>query len=217
MSQLMSTIGSWVGKNTGILNTAATGVGTLANFLQGRKQNSYNDAILANEQQKQAILNDPAKMAAKVASFRHPLDQGLVSGVGNATQGYLAERGLSAAPTIQEQVMAQALGPFVNQNENTALMAALQSLGIPYAGMQPKFATPINLQGVLQSLLKGMPGTSGTIQSAPSTAGLPMPKAPDIPMPSALPPTEFTDPIFSDADWSSMWNLMPSGSSAGGG
>lgn len=210
MSQLMSNIGSWIGKNTGILNTAATGVGTLANFLQGRKVNSYNDAILANEQAKQAILNDPAKMAAKVAMFRHPLDQGLVSGVGNATQGYLAERGLSASPAIQEQVMAQALGPYVNENENTSLMAALRSLGIPYEGMAPRFPTPINLQGVLQSLLKGFPASS-TSANPVDTSGLPMPKAPNIPLPD---PT--FSPTFSDSDWSSMWNLMPVGEGGAG-
>lgn len=214
----MSSTGS-IGK---ILPTALAGFGTLSNFLQGRKQNSYNQSIIDQQKANQAILNDPAAMAAKIAEFRRPLNQGLVSGVGNAVQGSVAERGLAASPSAFEQVMAQALGPEVNQNENSALEAALKSLQIPYSyGTQrPQYPSPVNMTSLLQSLLK-KPGTAtatpGAATSTPSTFD---PNASQIyggNNPFAGESPDSGAGTGDGFDWSSLWAMVPQGAGVGAG
>jgi len=171
MSQIFSGLGNMLGGNKGaVLPAAMSGFGVLSNWLQARKQNAYNQQILDAQKKSYATLNDPAAFAAKMAQFRAPLSAGLTKGVGNEVQAYLAERGLSSSPSIQEQVMAQALAPFLQSQNSTAMQGAMEALGLPFRS-SPSFGKPADLTGTLQWLQQAMKRTP----SAPVGGGNPAP------------------------------------------
>jgi len=81
-------------------------------------------------------LDNPATLSKEVAEATQPLNSGLVQSVTNQVSGNLAEQGLSQAPGIQATELAQALAPFQQQNQNTAMQLVLQQLGIPLSIIQ---------------------------------------------------------------------------------
>lgn len=171
ISNIGSSIGGFFKNNAKLLPGIATGVGALSNFMNTRKTNSILDAQLNAMKQDQALLNDPSQLAAKAASLERPLDAGLVSGVNNEVQGFLADRGLGESPTIAAEVEAQALGPYKQANQQAAVQQVLQLLQQPLSvGVQRPQNT--DLTGLLKLLMQ-TPGKSGS-GSGSGTSGIDM-------------------------------------------
>lgn len=107
-----------------LLTGGLFGSGELGNLLQSHKQNQYQDLLLKYAQ-------NPTLLTQAVTAATKPLDNALVQAVNNRVQGDMAARGLAQAPGIFGASEAQALAPFVQQNQQTAQQQVLASLGLP--------------------------------------------------------------------------------------
>lgn len=157
----LKNVGNFFQGNQGAVSAGLGGAGLIGNLLNSNKQNSYLDQQLKLQKQDIALSNNPTELNRRAAAFEHPLDQGLVSGVGNAVQGQLAERGLGASPNIMAEVLAQALAPAKQQNQSTAIEELFRSLGLPFQGQRPQFPQNTNLTSLLQGLFKPGAGANG--------------------------------------------------------
>jgi hypothetical protein len=128
LSAITSNVGNWLP----VAEMGMTGAG-LAGNLMNQKARSDELNYLLNQQKN---LQDPTKIASEVAAATQPLNRGLVQSVENTVNANLASQGLSEAPGIQAATEAQALAPFQQQNQQTALQIVMQRLGLPlsYAG-----------------------------------------------------------------------------------
>ena len=143
----LSSIGSTVGK---ILPGALTAGGFINNLLTQRTVNARQNFV-------ENLIKNPVAMQKYIAGFTQPLSKGLTQNVGNEVQGYLGERGLSYSPAISGDVMAQALAPYQQQEQQMGVSAALQSLG-----MTPGAPGPMsNVSGPLALLLRQLNPTPG--------------------------------------------------------
>ena len=113
---------------TGLL---AAGVGSTAYNMYNQYENQQYQNLL------RSYAQDPAKMNAYAAQFTQPLNAGLTSAVANNTQGYLASRGLSDSPAISQQVEAQAIAPYVQQNQQAGYQDALLALQVGGGAVNP--------------------------------------------------------------------------------
>jgi hypothetical protein len=132
MAELIGTIASTVSKLPwgNILKGAEggmAGAGLIGNLLTAKKRSDELNYL----KQQQAALQDPTKLAAQVRAATQPLNLGLTEAVGNQVSASLAEQGLSQAPGIQATVLGQALAPFQQQNQETALRLVMERLGLP--------------------------------------------------------------------------------------
>lgn len=110
------------GNQAGAAGGLAGGIGgILQAILQGQQLSKVNS--IENE--------SPAKLGSQVAQATQPLSAGLTQSVGNVVQANMAERGLSQAPGIFATAESQALAPFYQQNQQTALALISQKLGMP--------------------------------------------------------------------------------------
>ena len=134
-----------------------SGAGTVGNLLNNKARSDE----LSYVKQQQKALADPTTLAKEVSAATQPLNQGLIQGVENTVGSNLAEQGLSQAPGIQASVLAQALAPFQQQNQQTALQLVLQRLGLPlsyastYLSGLPQNS---NIAPLLALLQKPVPG-----------------------------------------------------------
>jgi len=112
-----------------LLGLGAGGAGTIGNILASNKRNQALQQQL--DVQKQLMSLTPEAIAKGAAAIEKPLSSGLTTSVGNAVQGYLAERGLSQAPGIQAETLSQGLAPYKLQEQQLAMNAFLQKLGLP--------------------------------------------------------------------------------------
>lgn len=176
MSQVFSNILGSLKKNP--VGAITGGAGAVSNFINSRKQNSYLNNQLAYQKLLMQMAKNPQMLRDRVAGFEKPLDQGLVSGVGNAVQANLAQRGLGASPSIANDVFAQALAPYQQHNQDLAVQEAFQSLGLPtQSGAVPQFNQPQDLAMIIKNLLDFKGG-------APSPVSLPTGGPSVIPPPS---------------------------------
>lgn len=178
--EALGKIGGFITGKTG--QGLLTGAGSVANLLARYKQQQYLNNQIKYQKMVQGIVSDPAKLAARARSFESPLNQGLTQSVGNEVQAYNAERGLATAPNIQAAVLAQALAPYIQHNQNTALQAAISSLEVPAAGRSvPNFGdTSLDLSEMIKQLLRPEPRVLDT--GGPSV--IPKPEeGPDVPPP----------------------------------
>ncbi len=148
-----------------LLKTGLGGFGLIGNIMAQNKQNSALNRI-------DMYQKHPELAAAKISSLTQPLNAGLVSGVGNEVQGYLAERGLSQSPNITAGVLGQQLAPYMQQNQMTAEQL-FQNLLNP-AGA--KYQQPANLSSLFSLFNKPAMTGTGTPAGAtppffPSTSG----------------------------------------------
>lgn len=161
------------------LKAALTGIGGLQTILAERKRNAILNQYLD-------LTNNPEKSAALVRSMTQPLNQNLVQDVGNQTQAYLAERGLSESPQISQAVLSQALAPYEQQNQQTALDEYYRNLALGLSAANPALLPhEPDLTALLASF--GKAGGGSTIPSA--TVGA------DTSVPLQLPGSEPT-PVF---------------------
>jgi hypothetical protein len=140
--------------------TGGAGLSSLGQIL-GLGSSGYN---LYNQYQNQQYQNnlrsyaqDPAKMNAYAAQFTQPLNAGLTADVGNQSQSYLAQRGLSDSPQISQEVESQALAPYVQQNQQAGYQDALAALGLGGGAINPG-AQQQNSQAQLAKTLSGLGG-----------------------------------------------------------
>lgn len=102
----------------------------------------------------------PEAINALVKQFQQPLSAGLTSGVGNVVNASMAEQGLSQAPGIQSQVLAQALAPYQQNEQQMAIAEAMKAIGLPAEALQMIMGVKGGTD--LSSLLKGvLPGGGG--------------------------------------------------------
>lgn len=134
MSELLSSVGSFFNGAGGTTATALAGLGS--NIFSGvqnfQQQGRYNSAqsYLNN------LIQNPAAFAAAQQKYTQPLNQGLVSTITNQTNAQLAERGLGGSSAITQATLAQALAPYVQQNQQAGQQALLSSLGM-IPGLKP--------------------------------------------------------------------------------
>jgi len=106
----------------------------------------------------------PAEVVQGITSLEQPLSQNLIHNVGNTVQGQLAERGLSQAPGIQAQALAQGLAPYQLQEQQMAQQAFFQKLGLPISA-QPSpfgpFPQTTNTSQLWQALAQRFMGGGG--------------------------------------------------------
>ena len=110
-----------------LLNLGSSGLGMFGNLMNDIQRQGQLNMIKKNEK----TLGDPTQLAKQVASATQPLNEGLVQSVDNTVKGSLAESGLSQAPGILATTESQALAPFEQQNQNTALQLVMERLGLP--------------------------------------------------------------------------------------
>jgi hypothetical protein len=108
----------------------------------------------------------PEAIASMEQGFEKPLSQGLTKGVGNVVNASMAEQGLSQAPGIQSQVLAQALAPYQQNEQQMALMETFKALGLPAEALQSLkgMNNPNSLALMLKQLLPQKPPVASAPQ-----------------------------------------------------
>lgn len=181
MSSVFSSIGNFMGGKGGGL--IGTGVSALSNFLGNRQRNKYLQDQINYQKYLRSLSQDPAKMSAYVSGFEKPLDTGLVKGTENMVQAAGAERGLSTSPQIMDEIMAQALGPLKQNQQQMAISEAMQSLGLPSGTPEFGQQQPFDISAIIKQLLGGKPATAPVvIGNNPNAINLPD-TGPDVPVP----------------------------------
>ena len=175
--------------------TEVAGLGSTAyNLYNQYQQQQYQNQL-------RSMAQDPTKMNAYAAKFTQPLTAGLQKGVANEAQGYLASRGLSDSPQISEQVEAQAIAPYIQQNQQQGYQNALQALQVGGGAINPALQQANGLSALTKafSQLKA-PGSSpspATLQDYLRTFGTqPQQLDPSQWNPGAAPPGPTYAPPF---------------------
>jgi hypothetical protein len=195
MSEFLTSMSNFLGSGVGKGLLTATELGTTGAGLVGNIMNEKARSAQYNEiANAEKTLGDPTALAKQVVAATQPLNSGLVQSVENNVSGNLASEGLSQAPGIQAASLAQALAPFQQQNQQTAMQLVLERLGLPIqygtAGAsvlppnvdlskllamlsQNNSGSDVSNPTDLMSLVWGNPSISGTgnlplTQSAPS-------------------------------------------------
>lgn len=145
-----------------ILGLGSAGAGAIGNIFASNKRNQVLNQQLTDQQNLMNIANNPQLLAQNIQSVERPLSNALTASVGNSVQGYLGERGLSQAPGITTEALAQGLAPFQQQQQQMAIQAYLQSLGLPAqaAARFLPYPTSTPLNSLFQSLFKNTNGTN---------------------------------------------------------
>jgi hypothetical protein len=159
MSEVLSQIGTFLGSTTGkgLLTAGTAGGGLIQNILANREAQQKQNFV-------EQLVTNPAKWNAFVASKEQPLQAGLTADIARSTDAYGAERGLGSSPAVMKDVYAQALAPYIQNEQQMAQNAALQSLGI-YEGSPT--TKPIDVSSILKAFMS-MPGNRpGPFNSIP--------------------------------------------------
>jgi hypothetical protein len=126
--------------------------------------NSVQQGKVASQAEKNASLT-PGQLGSMVSGAEQPLDRSLINTVNNQVQGDMASRGLAEAPGIFASSEAQALAPFEQQNQQTALQLILQKLGLPaetLAALKSGGGGMANMNPLLQMIMQMMKKTPAT-------------------------------------------------------
>lgn len=136
--------------------------------------NQYQNQQYQN--QLRSFAQDPAKMNAYAAKFTQPLTAGLTAGVANQAQADLATRGLTDSPEISQQVYAQAIAPYVQQNQQQGYQNALQALQVGGGAIPPAQQQQQSLSALAKAFSQfgggaGGPGSLPTLADYLRTMG----------------------------------------------
>jgi hypothetical protein len=190
MSELLGQIGGWFGSPAGkglgeIAGLGATGAGLIGNLAADRQRAQAAAAAKAN------MNLSPAALGAMVSGAEQPLNRSLVQDVTGNVNANLAEQGLSEAPGLIATATSQALAPFQQANQQTALQLVLRKLGLPaeFASTIPQNAQLAPLLALLMHSFGSTPGTPGggtspTGGASGSYPTMPFPFPTGGPMPS---------------------------------
>lgn len=123
MSEVFSNIGNFLTGTVGqdLLKVGTAGAGFAQNFLANRQAQNKTNKVLD-------LLNNPQKFQALVAQNEKPLAAGLTSDVARMTDAYGGERGLGSSPAVMKDVYAQALAPYIQNQQQQAQNAVMQLL-----------------------------------------------------------------------------------------
>jgi hypothetical protein len=129
--------GGWLGFLKNVAPVASIGSSTVGNVLANRSRNQ----VLQAEIDRMNAYNKmtPAQVSAGVGALEQPLSRDLINSVGNVVQGQMASRGLSQAPGIYTQALAQGLAPYQLQQQQLAQQAFFQKLGLPISAQPSPF------------------------------------------------------------------------------
>ena len=130
-------------------------VGSTGYNLYNQYQNQKYQNTLRSDAQ------NPAKVNALAAQYTKPLDAGLTAGVANQAQADLATRGLSDSPEISQQVYAQAIAPYIQQNQQEGYSNALQALGLGGGAIPPALQQQNSLSALTKAFSQLNPNGSG--------------------------------------------------------
>ncbi len=145
LGPMISSLAKIAGPITGLLGA---GSGLFNNYEQSKYQNMLR-----------SYASNPTKLMNYAKGFTQPLPAGLLQGVENQAQGYAAERGLATSPALQQQIVSQAIAPYIQQQQDQGLNFAMQALGLG-GGAQPGSGTG-GLPASLEQLSKwGQPSGS---------------------------------------------------------
>ena len=169
MPDIMSSLTPILGPALQVAQLGSTGYNLYNQYQNQQYQNNLR-----------SYAQDPAKMNAYAAQFTQPLNAGLTTGVANQAQAYLAQRGLSDSPQISEQVEAQAIAPYLQQNQQQGYQDALQALNLGGGAIPPQLQQQNSLaalttafsqygggSGQLAQLLNLANPGAGAIQTTP--------------------------------------------------
>lgn len=159
MSELLSSVASFGGEGganpiQALLGLGSSGLGLFGNLMNEIQRQGQLNMIKKSEK----TLGDPTQLAKQVSSATQPLNEGLVQSVDNTVKGSLAESGLSESPGILATTESQALAPFEQQNQSTALQLVMERLGLPIQYASAFFGGQggnANLAPLLAMLFKG--------------------------------------------------------------
>lgn len=126
----------------GIMGVVSTGAGLYNSYENAQQQNKIR-----------GILDNPTKMQNFVKGYTQPLQAGLLQGVENQAQGYAAERGLASSPAQEQQIVSQAVAPYLQQQQNQAWQEAMQALGLGLQQNQGAKGGGASLTSGLQQLM----------------------------------------------------------------
>jgi len=128
MPQMLANIGTYASSPSvkGLETVVGAGsniAGTIDNMMQ---QNAYSNSqsYLRN------LATNPVAFQEAAQKYVQPLNQGLVTAVTNATNSQLAERGLGGSSAITQATLAQALAPYIAQNQQQGRSDLLNALGL---------------------------------------------------------------------------------------
>lgn len=171
MSDMLGQIGTFFGSPAGkglgeVAGLGATGAGLVGNLSADRQR-----AAAAKQAQVNAALT-PQQLGAQVTQATQPLNAGLVQAISGNVDANMAEKGLSQAPGLQAEAIAQALAGPEQQNQQTAMQLVLQRLGLP-AELLKSIPPNSNLSPLLAMLMKGFgsgstPGATGFQTTGPT-------------------------------------------------
>ena len=140
MGSLLSTIGT-IGKD--VLPVAQVG-STAYNLVNQYQNQQYQNTLRSDAQ-------NPAKVTALAQQYTQPLTAGLTAAVNNATQAQLAQAGLSESPQIAQTVEAQAIAPYIQQNQTQGYNLALRALGLGGGAIDPATAQQNNISALAKA------------------------------------------------------------------
>lgn len=171
MEALSGIVGA-LGKFGGALGGATSAIspitslfGLVNQFSQAQKAKGVEDRAIWYSKHPEAVSN-------MVAAATKPLSSGLTSSVSNVVNANLAEQGLSQAPGIQTQNLAQALAPYQQNEQQMAMEQVFKVLGLPTEALRAMNLTP---QPNLAAMLAGSgsqpsPWTGGMVGNTPDNA-----------------------------------------------
>lgn len=159
-----------------ILLGGLTGAGAAGNILTQQKLASYIQQLIDWRKTLQGIALDPSQFNALSSQISAPLlseltpsnitsmagqitpalNQGLIKQITNASQGELMSRGLGLSPAIANEVLAQALGPYAQQNVQTGLSTAMSLEGARQGAYGTGITGEMNLLGLPQGVMPGI-------------------------------------------------------------
>ena len=138
--------------------TVASAGSTAYNLYNQYQQQQYQNQL-------RSLAEDPAKMNAYATKFTQPLNAGLTTGVANQAQSYLASRGLSDSPQISQQVEAQAIAPYIQQNQQQGYQNALQALQLGGGAINPALQQQNGLSALTKAFSQ-LPGQDPNLAGA---------------------------------------------------
>jgi len=171
MAGLFSGISNFFSSSAGkglseIAGIGAAGSGLVGNLLADKQRSDA--AALAK---KNANLT-PQQLGTMVSGAEQPLNAALVQAVTGNVNASLAEQGLSEAPGLIATATSQALAPYQQMNQQSALQLVLRKLGLPaeYAATVPQNA---QLAPLIAMLFKGFGNNSTPARGGafPETTG----------------------------------------------
>jgi hypothetical protein len=129
--------GNWMTKLLPFLGLGGAGLSAIGNI---QANNAKNKVLSSEMAQMKALQNlTPSDISKGTMALEQPLSNNLINNITNTTSANLAARGLSQAPGIQAQAIAQGLAPYQLQEQQLAQDAFFKKLGLPISARPSPF------------------------------------------------------------------------------